>query len=221
MSEERHPLADTEVTERGTRALDRLKEVFGVSELPAGFTALAASDNAINDLYMNLNRQLAEGKFNRGKKLLLAVAVASATGSAPALEFFSRAAVAAGRTPADLLEAIGVAGTCTIFNGHYRFRDHVSEEDRPTYEAYRAPFNANVFVKPALPMDEVEAVCIAVSSANGCHKCVQGHIAKGKSVGLSDEQIDEIVRAASAAISASNIAKSLANVSLGTPVAAA
>lgn len=210
MSELRHPLATTEVSDRGTRALDRLKEVFGVEELPEAFTLLAGSENAINDLYMNLNRQLAGGKVEQKDKLLLAVGVASAVGSAPAVEFFSRAALNAGRTQAELLEAIGVATTCTLFNGHYRFRDHVAPEDKAAFEAFRAPFNANVFVKSLLPITEVEAICIGVSSANGCHKCVQGHIAKAKSVGLNDEQIDEIIRAASAVIAASNVANALA-----------
>lgn len=210
MSEQHHPLGSVEVSERGTRALDRLKEIFGVEELPEAFNTLAGSENAINDLYMNLNRQLADGKLERAKKLLVATAVASAVGSSQAVEFFSTAAVAAGRTPAEILEAIGVASTCTVFNGHYRFRDHVSEDDKAVYEAFRAPFNANVFVKPGLPMDEIESVCIAVSSANGCHNCVQGHMAKGKAVGLTDEQIDEVIRAASAALAASQVARSLA-----------
>lgn len=210
MTELRHPLAMAEISERGNRALDRLKEIFAVDTLPEAFTVLAGSDNAINDLYMNLNRQLAEGKVERRQKLLVAAAVASAVGSAPAVDFFSRAALAAGRTQADLLEAIGVAATCTLFNGHYRFRDHVADEDKPAFEAFRAPFNANVFVKPALAISEIEAICIAVSSANGCHKCVQGHVAKGKAVGLTDEQIDEILRAASASLAAANVAASLA-----------
>ncbi len=221
MSQDPSPFSTVEVSERGTRALDRLKEIFGVNELPEAFTTLAGSDNAINDLYMNLNRQLADGKLERSKKLLIAAAVASSAGSAAAVEFFSKAAVGAGRTAAELLEAIGVASTCTVFNGHYRFRDHVAEEDKATYEAFRAPFNANVFVKPALPMDEVEGVCIAVSSANGCHKCVQGHVAKGKAVGLNDEQIDEIIRAASAALAAANVAKALAGFAAPAPEAVA
>ena len=214
-----HPLSTTEVSERGMRALERLKEIFAVDELPPAFVILAGSDNAINDLYMNLNRQLADAKMDRRKKLLIAVAVASAVGSAPAVDFFSKTAIAAGRTPGEILEGIGVATTCTVFNGHYRFRDHVADDDKATYEAFRAPFNANVFVKPLLPIDEVEAICIAVSSANGCHKCVQGHVIKGKAVGLTDEQIDEIIRAASAAVAASNVAKALAPMQLPASVA--
>src|SRR5690606_4923357 len=136
MSEQRHPLETPEVSDRGKRALDRLKEIFAVDELPEGFSLLAGSENAINDLYMNLNRQLADGKVERREKLLLAVAVASAAGSPDAVEFFARAALAAGRTRTELLEAIGVAGTRTVFHGHYRFRHHVAEDDKATFEAF-------------------------------------------------------------------------------------
>jgi len=204
--------SETVITDRGKRALDRLKEVFSASDLPAGWTAFAASDNGINDLYMNLNRQLGEGKLERKTKLLIAVAVASAKGSADAVQFFGRAAVASGRTAIDVMEAIGAATTCSMFNGYYRFKDQIPEEDRATFEAFKAPFNANVFVKPALSLLENEAICIAVSSLNGCHKCVAGHIAKGKTVGLTDEQIDEIIRAGAAAAAAAQVA-----LALGTP----
>lgn len=210
MSDSTNPFKNIDISDRGQRALDRLKEIFQVEELPEGFQTLGGSENGVNDLYMNLNRQLGDGKFERAQKLLVAVAVASVAGSSQAVEFFAKAAIGAGRTQKDVLEAVGVAGTCSIFNGHYRFRDQVSEEDKATFEAFRAPFNANVFVKAALPMTEVEAICIAVSSINGCHKCVQGHIAKGKEVGLTDEQIDEIIRGASAAAAAANIASALA-----------
>lgn len=221
MSEQRHPLETPEVSDRGKRALDRLKEIFAVDELPEGFSLLAGSENAINDLYMNLNRQLADGKVERREKLLLAVAVASAAGSPDAVEFFSRAALAAGRTQTELLEAIGVAGTCTVFNGHYRFRHHVAEDDKATFEAFRAPFNANVFVKPQLPISELEAICIAVSSANGCYSCVQGHVAKAKAVGVTNDQIDEIIRASAASLSAANIAAALGRMAAAQSTAVA
>lgn len=217
MSDNHNPLSELPVSDRGTRALDRLKEVFAVTELPAGFQVLAASDNGINDIYMNLNRQLGDGKLEKGKKLLVAVGAAVTAGSPSAVRFFTQAAIAAGRTATDVVEAISAATTCTLFNGYYRFRHQVSEADLATYEAFRAPFNANVFVKPALPVDELEAICLGVSSINGCHKCVQGHIEKGKSVGLTDEQIDEIIRAASAAFAAANVASALEGTSAVAP----
>jgi AhpD family alkylhydroperoxidase len=207
--------ADVTVSERGQRAVDRLKEVLGVPTLPSGLETLAASENGIYDVYMNLNRQLADGKLERRIKLLVAVGIASVAGSAEAVEYFSKAAVAAGRTPAEALEAVSVASACSAFNTYYKFRDLVSPQDLGTYEAFKANFNANTFVKPALPVAEVEAICIAVSVQNGCRKCVQGHIEKALTVGVTHEQIDEVIKVAGAAYAASVAAGALENAETG------
>lgn len=190
---------DSVLTERATRSLDRLREMMRVSELPAGLGALAQSENAINDIYMNLNRQLQDGTVEQRTKLLVALGVAVACGSSRTADFFSHAAQAAGRTREEVLDAIAVATTCTIFNGYYRFRSQVPGDLAEAFEAFRAPFNANSFVKSVLPPLEVEAICIAVSSANNCKKCVEGHLAKGRSLGLTDEQVDEIIKAGAVA----------------------
>jgi AhpD family alkylhydroperoxidase len=63
-----------------------------------------------------------------------------------------------------------------------------------TYEAFKAPFNANSFMKTTLNALEVEAISIAVSSDNNCHQCVGGHIKKGLDLGLTHEQHDECIR---------------------------
>lgn len=188
------PLAGVEVNERGQRALDRLKELYALAEVPAGLQALAAAENGMQDIYMNLNRQLADGKLEKKTKLLVALGIAVSKGSAQAASFFATAARNAGRTPAEVADAISVATTCTIFNGYYKFRHQIPEELKAAYEAFRAPFNANSLVKSLLPKTEVEAINIAVSSFNGCSFCVAGHIAKGKEEGLTDEQIDELIR---------------------------
>lgn len=210
MSDQVSLFSEVELSERAARAIDRVKEVFGVAKLPPSFETLARSENGINDVYMNLNRQIADGKLEKKVKLLIAVAVASVSGNKEAVEFFTDAAIAAGRTQKDAAEAVAAATTCTIFNGYYRFKHQVAEADRETFNAFKAPFNANVFVKPALSVLENEAICIAVSSINGCHFCVEGHIEKGRSVGLTNEQIDEIIKASSVAFAAAQISRSLA-----------
>ena len=136
--------------ERGQRAVERLREVFGAEELPSGFDTLSFSENGMYDVYMNLNRQLGDGKVERKSKLLIAVAIASLTGSAEAVEFFAKSAIAAGRTAAEALEAVSAASTCSAYNAYYKFRDLIGAEDLPTYEAFKANFNANTFVKPLL-----------------------------------------------------------------------
>lgn len=183
-----------EPTEKGARSLERIKERFKVEEVPAFFGLLAGSESGINDLYMNLNRQLADGAVEEKTKLLVAIGVASAVGAADVTGFLGEAAVAAGRSRQEVLDAVSVASVCSVFNGYYRFRHQVPADLKETYEAFRAPFNANTFMKSELSNLEVEAICIAVSSVNNCELCVAGHIAKGKSLGLTDEQIDELIK---------------------------
>lgn len=210
MTDKGNSSLEIEPTEKGARALERLKERFGVSTLPGGLEVLAGSESGINDLYMNLNRQLAAGKLEEKIKLLAAIGVASATGSADATEFFAQAAMAKGVEKQEALDAVSVAAVCAIFNGYYRFRHQVPAEMESTYANFRAPFNANTFMKSGLAGIEVEAICIAVSSLNNCHACVEGHINKGKSLGLTDEQIDELIKVTAAVSAASQASAALA-----------
>ncbi len=210
MSERGKTSLDIEPTEKGARSAERLKERFSLPELPAGLGALAGSEPGIGDVYMNLNRQLAEGKLEERQKLLVATAVASATGSAGGTELFAQAAINAGAAKQEVLDAVSVATVCGIFNGYYRFRHQVSEEMRAEFENFRAPFNANSFMKTTLQAPDVEAICIAVSSVNGCELCVDGHIRKGKSLGLTTEQIDELIKVAAASSAAARAASALA-----------
>lgn len=188
-----------ELTDRAKRALDRIKEVFGVLEVPAALTRFALSETGINDLYMNLNRQLQDGKVSKQTKLLVALGVATAVGSPQAVEFFRQAVIAAGRTTADTAEAIHTAITCSTYNAYYRFRSQVPNDLAPTYSEFKATFNGSVFLKPPFDEREVEAICVAVSSVNNCMKCVDGHVNKAKSLGYQDDQIDEIIKAGAAA----------------------
>ncbi|MGB9693080.1 MAG: carboxymuconolactone decarboxylase family protein [Candidatus Sumerlaeaceae bacterium] len=187
------------LSERSQRALARLQEIFQVSWIPEGLRAFALSENGINDLYMNLNRHLQDGKLSRKEKLLVALGVAAATGSRDAMRFLRDAAIAAGASQTDATETLASAVACSIYNGYYKFRSLVPEEFAPAFAEFKASFNATMFVKP--PFDEklVEAICIAVSTVNNCKKCVEGHVAKAKSLGLSDEQIDEVLKAGTVA----------------------
>ncbi|MCX7626108.1 MAG: carboxymuconolactone decarboxylase family protein [Candidatus Sumerlaeaceae bacterium] len=196
---ENSQLCDAILSERSQRALARLQEIFQVSWVPRGLQTFAVSENGINDLYMNLNRHLQEGKVGRKEKLLVALGVAAVSGSPDATKFFQDAAKAAGATDIEAAEAVAAAIACSIYNGYYKFRSLVPEEFAPAFAEFKASFNATMFVKP--PFDEkiVEAICVTVSTVNNCKKCVEGHVAKAKSLGLSDEQLDEILKAGTVA----------------------
>jgi len=202
MAENANPFADVEPTEKGARSLERIKERLGIDALPPAFDIFAGAESGLNDIYMNINRQFAGEKLEEKTKFLVAVGVAAALGSAEGTKFFAKAAQEKGRTQKEILDAIAAASTCTIFNGYYRFRHQLPEAARGNFEKFRAPFNANSFMKTGLDTIEIEAICIAVSSVNNCEMCVEGHMAKGEKAGLTDEQIDEIIKAGAVASAA-------------------
>ncbi|MDK2971051.1 MAG: lipoyl-dependent peroxiredoxin subunit [Candidatus Sumerlaeota bacterium] len=180
-----------ETTEKAQRALERLKETFKVESLPASLAELAHSESGINDLYMNLKRQLEGGKVEQKDKLLIAIGVATAAGSRDAVTFLGAAAREAGVTPQQIADAIGVATVCTLFNSYYKFR-HLAQDE--AFEAFKAPFNANSFMKTELSPVQTELLNIAISTFNGCDVCVKGHLNKTRALGVSDEQIDETIK---------------------------
>lgn len=203
------PLAGIEQSEKAARAIERIKERFKVTSVPESLLILAGSESGIHDLYMNLNRQLSDGKLEEKTKLLISAGVASALGSKDGVNFFTEAAIANGSSKEDVAEAIAIATTCSVFNGYYRFRHQIPADWKSAYEAFKAPFNANAFMKTTLDGTVMEAVCIAVSSVNNCEMCVAGHGAKGLQLGLTHEQIDEIIKAGAAAAAASSVMASL------------
>lgn len=196
-----------ETTEKALRAVDRLKETFKVEAIPAGLNELARSESGINDVYMNLKRQLEGGKVGQVDKMLVAVAVASATGSKDAVTYLGAAAREAGASAQQIIDAIGVATVCGIFNGYYKFRHLAADE---AFEAFRAPFNANSFMKTSLTPGQTELINITVSSLNGCDGCVKGHLKKTRELGVTDEQIDEAVKAGTVAAALAAVCGALA-----------
>lgn len=210
MTKKQSPFTPLKPTEKGLRSLARIKERLGVDSLPDALEILAKSEHGINDVYMNLNRHLADGKVEERTKLLVAVGVAAAVGSAPLTDLLAAAAVAKGRTEQEALDAISVATVTGVFNGYYRFRHQLPESARATHEAFRAPFNANTFMKTSLAPLEVEAIGIAVSSVNNCHACVEGHMAKGSDLGITHEQIDELIKVAAITGATANALNALA-----------
>ncbi len=200
------PWEGAETTEKAQRALDRLRETFSVSEIPAGVAELAGSESGVHDLYMNLKRQLDGGKVSKEVKLLIGVAVASAAGSTEGVRFLGAAAREAGASAQAVLDAVSVATVCTIFNGYYHFRDLAPNGE---FDAFRAPFNANTLAQTTLTVQQTELICIVVSAWNNCHTCVQGHMAKAQSVGISNDQIDEAIKAGTVARALANVAASL------------
>lgn len=206
MTSQLSPLSGVETTEKAQRALDRLKETFKVEELPAGLAALAGSEPGIHDVYMNLKRQFDGGSLSAPDKLLIALAVTSAAGSAEATRYLIAVAREAGAEPQRIHDAIAVGAVCTIYNTYYKFR-HLAPEGE--FDSYKGTFNANSFMKTSLSMAMTELINIAVSNLNDCNACVSGHLQKARQYEVTNDQVDEAIKAAAAATALARVASAL------------
>lgn len=183
-----------DLTPGAREALETLRERLGVAQLPQALRTLAHSEGAIKDLTNNFDRHFTDASWPRRGKLLVAIGVCAATGSSQALQLFEEACAAAGIPRIECIDAAGVALSVSAFNGYYRFRHQITAPLAQDFHQFRAVFHANALRKSSLTRTEIEAICISVSSINGCKDCVAAHIEKARGLGLTDEQIDEIVR---------------------------
>lgn len=190
----RNPFGELAGTANGARAIEKLAEALGV-QAPAGLEAFAASEPGASDICINLRRQLEQGALDAADKFVVAIAVAAAESCPEAVAFLSEAGRRAGLDAQQCLDAVAAAAVCQTYNGYYSFRDMATGTD---FDGFRAPLNANSLVKSTLTPARVELVCVVVSARNHCVPCVNAHIKKARAVGLTDEQIDEAVRAGAA-----------------------
>lgn len=186
--------------ERGQQALARIKERFGLADLPPAFERLALADYGLHDIAMNLNRMLRDDALPERTKLLVGLGVATALGSAAAADFFAAAAIKAGRSQAEVRAAISLATAMGFYNSYVRFRHQLPDAMRPAFEGFRPGLNAESMRESGFDDVEKEAICVAVSSVNYCTGCVESHVEKARKSGMSDQQIDECLKVVAVAM---------------------
>jgi len=181
-----HPTRDDARTEE---LLGRVREK--LTELPESYQTLALSQSYLNDSLFNLRKTLVDGALDLTTKHLIAIAVASAVGSAALVESRALDARADGVGDDYIVEALAVAASMTTFNTFYTFGHMAGAE----YDALRPGLKLSVFLRPnVMTKLQVELVGSIVSTVNGCQSCVRGHVATCRELGASVEQIEEAIR---------------------------
>lgn len=178
-------------------ARSRVAERFGVKAAPVVLSVIPGE--IVRDVALNVSRAL-DGDaalLARADRLLIGYGVVVAKTGTPkqglAL-WLADAAKLAGKTDEDLEAAQAVALACATYNGYYKFRSLVAESK--DFDSFGAALRASPFVRSSLPKTLVELICLAVSVANGCGQCVNGHVATIRQAGLANANatMDETVR---------------------------
>src|SRR5690606_10946394 len=133
-------------SEKAQKSLSRLRERFQLDSLPHALTYLSLSEEALNDISMNLARHMKDAELTEGLKLLIALASAVTQGSPQVAEFFSQAAIKAGRSRSDIAAAFGIAVGMGFNNAYYRFRYQVTKEDSVKFKEFNPAFNPSTLI---------------------------------------------------------------------------
>ncbi|MGL5097906.1 MAG: carboxymuconolactone decarboxylase family protein, partial [Planctomycetia bacterium] len=188
------PLAESSAPEKVQQTLGRLKDALGVAETPAVFLNLGHVPALLQDFYMNVKKFVfTDGKLPIGTKLLLAAATAGVQKNKPLVAYFSEQAEARGAAKQTVVDALGIAATCAMYNVFFKFRDISGVA---TFEGLPVGLRAHAFAGTSLDDKTVELINVVVSDVNGCKPCTSGHVAKARDLGLGDEAILEAIQVA-------------------------
>ena len=202
-----NPVADADAVDKAAQAFTRIKEIFGVEEIPEVFRYMANSPAFVHDFFMNFRKfVLGEGKLSEKNKLLIAIAVAGQAGSQIWVNYLREFAMAKEITQQELTDALAVGATNSMYNVLFKFRD-ISGSD--VFEGMPVGLRAHTFQGTSLPDETVELINLALSDINACKPCTAAHVAKAREEGASDEAIYEAIQCAATIISGTQFLRSI------------
>ncbi len=201
------PVADVDAVDKAAQAYTRIKEIFGVEEIPEVFRYMANCPSFVHDFFMNFRKfVLSEGKLSEKNKLLIAIAVAGQAGSQIWVNYLREFAVAKGIPQQELTDALAVGATNSMYNVLFKFRD-ISGSD--VFEGMPIGLRAHTFQGTSLADETVELINLALSDINACKPCTSAHVAKARKEGASDEAIYETIQCAATMIAGTQFLRSI------------
>ena len=196
------PVAESEASGKALQAFNRIKEVLEVETVPDVFRYMANVETFVHDHFMNFRKfVLSDGKLGQKEKLLIAVAVAGQTRSKTFLEFLTSFAESRGVIHQEIVEALAVGATNSMYNVLFKFRD-ISGSD--VFDGMPVGLRAHTFQGTSLDENLIELINLALSDINGCKPCTSAHVAKARQLDVADETIYEAVQCAATIIAATH-----------------
>lgn len=201
------PVAADQAVDKAAQVYERIREVLGVTEIPEIFTYFATVPAFLHDFFMNFRKfVLGDGKLDQKRKLLIAAAVCGQNGSQKWLEYLTEFAEERGASREELVEAMSVGATNSMYNVLFKFRD-ISGSD--VFDGMGVGLRAHTFQGTSLDGETVELINLSLSDLNGCKPCTTAHVAKARQVGVSDEAIYEAIQCAATMVAGTQFLRSV------------
>jgi alkyl hydroperoxide reductase subunit D len=145
------------------------------------------------DLKLNLSALLTDGTLTEQQRWGTLLATALAARNAKLVAAVADEA-ARHLTPEAIAAAKAAASIMAMNNIYYRFT-HLAAD--PDYARMPARLRMNVIANPGVDKTDFELWSLAVSTINGCGKCIDAHDKVLRQAGVSREAIQQAVRIAS------------------------
>lgn len=201
------PVAADQAVDKAAQVYERIREVLGVTEIPEIFKYFATVPAFLHDFFMNFRKfVLGDGKLDQKRKLLIAAAVCGQNGSQKWLEYLTEFAEERGASREELVEAMAVGATNSMYNVLFKFRD-ISGSD--VFDGMGVGLRAHTFQGTSLDGETVELINLSLSDLNGCKPCTTAHVAKARQVGVSDEAIYEAIQCAATMVAGTQFLRSV------------
>lgn len=200
------PLTQETASEKAQQTLERVQELFGEAPIPEPFGYYAHVPAFLQDFYMNFKKFCySEGKLDERTKAAIALAISGYLGSEPWMEFWSARCRTLGWSDQALLDIAAVTASCSMYNTFFKFRD-LSGSD--LFGGMGVGLRAHTFAGTTLDDRLVELINVAVSDIAACKPCTEGHVAKARALGVSDEALLETIQCAATTYAGAQFLKS-------------
>ena len=159
----------------------------------ANALALIGTDaRYIKDLKINVGNVLNNTQYlDKKEALLLALSIAINEKFDLLKESFTKMAVVAGATDAEIAEVVACTSLMNTNNVFYRFRHFM---DKEFYSNQPAGIKMSIMMNPVLGKAFFELLSLVVSSINGCEMCVTSHEKSVLQHRYSESKIFEAVK---------------------------
>lgn len=204
---ELNPIAEAEAIDKAAQAFKRIKDVLQVDEIPEIFRYMANVPIFVHDFFMNFRKTvLGDGKLSERHRLMIAIAVAGQSGSAPWVSFLHDLAKSKEISDQEIADAMAVASSNSMYNVLFKFRDIAGTD---IFEGMPIGLRAHTFQGTSLDEETVELINLTLSDINGCKPCTAGHVGKARDLNISPEAIYEAVQCAATMMSGIQFLKSI------------
>ncbi len=189
------PVPVAAATDKAAQTYERLQELFGTSPLPEPFLLYGRVPAFLQDFYMNFKKFcMTDGKLDQKLKSIIALAVAGNAGCEVWADFFATRLKSLGGDDQTVADVAAVASACSMYNAFFKFRELSGSA---LFGGMAVGLRAHTFTGTTLDDKTVELINVAISDLNSCKPCTEGHVAKSRELGVSDEALLETIQVAS------------------------